>query len=93
MSCVFGLVLGLAASIGRELQSGVLLGEWELPAGTAILGRVPRIEPTIRDMEDHDEPASGKREPASAHRFAILSSAVLSVLAIMAAYFFATNRF
>ncbi len=39
-----GLVLGLALALGKEMQAGTLLGEWELPAGTTVLGRLPYIE-------------------------------------------------
>ena len=39
-----GLILGLLISFGLEYRSNRLQGEWELPEGTIILGRVPRIE-------------------------------------------------
>ncbi|HLH03524.1 MAG TPA: Wzz/FepE/Etk N-terminal domain-containing protein [Bryobacteraceae bacterium] len=41
---IAGLFLGAAAGLGLEYRKGVLLGEWELPAGTLVLGRVPPIE-------------------------------------------------
>jgi uncharacterized protein involved in exopolysaccharide biosynthesis len=40
------LVLAMAAAIGSELKKGILLGEWELPAGVVVLGRVPPIHAT-----------------------------------------------
>ncbi len=40
---VFGLVLGIVLAFGRELHAATLLGEWELPAGVAVLGRLPYI--------------------------------------------------
>ena len=39
----FGLFLGVACALGIELRRNRLLGEWELPAGVAVLGRVPMI--------------------------------------------------
>lgn len=40
---VLSLLLAGALIIGRAIQENVLLGEWELPRNTAILGRVPVI--------------------------------------------------
>lgn len=39
-----GLGLGVVAAVGMELRSGVLLGEWELPKGTLVIGTIPNIE-------------------------------------------------
>jgi len=49
--CGWGLGLALATGIGLviEFNKNVLLGEWELPADTPILGRVPRIVPRQPD--------------------------------------------
>lgn len=38
-----GLVLGLLVGFGLEFRKQTFLGEWELPAGTVVLGRVPLI--------------------------------------------------
>jgi hypothetical protein len=38
-----GLGLGLLVGFGIEYRKRKLLGEWELPLGTVILGRVPVI--------------------------------------------------
>lgn len=66
MSVIFGIVLGLITAIGREMQAGVILGEWELPAGVTILGRVCRIQPAVTTLvEDHDQIKPGKKEPLS----------------------------
>jgi len=37
---VFGLLLGLAAAVALEMRKQVVLGEWELPPGTPVLGRI-----------------------------------------------------
>jgi polysaccharide biosynthesis transport protein len=40
---VVGLIIGVLVSFVWEFRKQTLLGEWELPAGTAVLGRVPPI--------------------------------------------------
>jgi len=40
-----GLLLALLLGFGIELRQNVLLGEWELPAGTPVLARLPNIAP------------------------------------------------
>jgi polysaccharide biosynthesis transport protein len=47
VSGIAGFMLGVALAVGRELRAGVVLGEWELPKGVPILGRVPRIQPSF----------------------------------------------
>jgi uncharacterized protein involved in exopolysaccharide biosynthesis len=37
------LVLGAALALGLEWKRNVVLGEWELPPGVAVLGRIPRL--------------------------------------------------
>jgi len=46
-----GLLLALLLGFGTELRQNVLLGEWELPAGTLVLARLPYIEVPIRSGE------------------------------------------
>ena len=41
---VAGLALALLLGLGAEMRQNVVLGEWELPEGTAVLARLPRIE-------------------------------------------------
>lgn len=41
---MFSLLIAASLALALELRKGVLLGEWELPAGTPILGRTPWIE-------------------------------------------------
>jgi uncharacterized protein involved in exopolysaccharide biosynthesis len=38
-----GLVIGLVVGFALEFRKQIFLGEWELPAGTVVLGRVPPI--------------------------------------------------
>jgi succinoglycan biosynthesis transport protein ExoP len=38
-----GLALALLLAFAAELRKNVLLGEWELPEGTPVLARLPRI--------------------------------------------------
>jgi polysaccharide chain length determinant protein (PEP-CTERM system associated) len=80
VSVLVGFTLGIAAAIGRELQAGVLLGEWELPAGTAILGRISHIEP-VTSGSDNDGPNSGIRQPARALGLAGTCSALYILIA------------
>jgi protein tyrosine kinase modulator len=41
---VVSLLLALLLGLGAELRQNVVLGEWELPAGTPILARLPYVE-------------------------------------------------
>jgi polysaccharide chain length determinant protein (PEP-CTERM system associated) len=46
--CSFGgLLLGIVSALGRELRTNAILGEWELPKGVPVLGRIPRIVPAV----------------------------------------------
>ena len=72
-------MLGLLFAFGKELSRGRLLGEWELPLdGTAILARVPNFSLA--------EPRRGWRggNMGTKMRVAILSSALLSLLGMIA---------
>jgi uncharacterized protein involved in exopolysaccharide biosynthesis len=40
---VLGLLVAVIGGLVFEFHKNVVLGEWELPAGTVVLGRVPRI--------------------------------------------------
>jgi polysaccharide chain length determinant protein (PEP-CTERM system associated) len=41
---VFSLLLAGALAFLIELKKNVLLGDWELPAGTVVIGRLPRMQ-------------------------------------------------
>jgi hypothetical protein len=43
---IAGLIIGLLAGFVLEFRKQAFLGEWELPAGTVVLGRIPRIRGT-----------------------------------------------
>jgi uncharacterized protein involved in exopolysaccharide biosynthesis len=45
---VLGLALALLMGFAAELRQNVILGEWELPEGTPVLARLPRIELGVR---------------------------------------------
>jgi polysaccharide chain length determinant protein (PEP-CTERM system associated) len=41
--CLLGLAVGVGLSLLLESRKAVLLGEWELPSGVAVLGRLPMV--------------------------------------------------
>jgi polysaccharide chain length determinant protein (PEP-CTERM system associated) len=93
LGSALGLVIGLAFAVGGELRKDLLLGEWELPRDLVVLGRVPDIRLAIPAA------ASGVGQPSQRPlrwRFALVSSAVFSVLVVLAAaagYYFKWIRF
>jgi len=42
-SLLGALALGLLLALGLEIRKDTFLGEWELPAGVPVLGRIPRV--------------------------------------------------
>lgn len=75
LGAVFGLLLATGFAVGKEMKNNVLLGEWELPKDVPVLGRVPNI-----DLADAARlPRQGRR------RAALVSSALLSLIGILAA--------
>jgi polysaccharide chain length determinant protein (PEP-CTERM system associated) len=86
---LFGLVLGLVVGLGNEFKKATLLGEWELPKSTTILGRLPYIEinPGTAEHRLH-----GDKRRTRKLRLAILSSAVLSLLGIIVAGLYLVSR-
>jgi len=94
ISGVLGLALGLATALAVEFKRGVLLGEWELPSGVTILGRVPRIVPAVA-FHSSDTETRGTRERAAVKpNLATLYSTAGLLLGLMAAaiYLFVTHR-
>ena len=45
---VAGLMVGLLLGFALEFRKQTFLGEWELPAGTIVLGRVPLIRGSVQ---------------------------------------------
>ncbi len=87
---ILGLAIGLALGLGKEFHQGAFLGEWELPPGVVLLGRLPRIEMTAAPVESAaDGPRGGRR----ARFFWIVSSAAaLLLLAVLLGKRFALLR-
>jgi polysaccharide chain length determinant protein (PEP-CTERM system associated) len=61
MGCVGGLALGMVLAFGMELRRGVLLGEWELPEGFTVLGRVPPVKLAVAKSQERFTPKQAKR--------------------------------
>jgi uncharacterized protein involved in exopolysaccharide biosynthesis len=61
VGAVAGLMLGALLAFGLEWRHGVLLGEWELPEGTLVLGRVPPIRIAHGDVWGGPEKEVPKR--------------------------------
>jgi capsular polysaccharide biosynthesis protein len=59
MGSVMGLGVGLVLAIGNEARRNVLLGDWELPANTPVLGHLPRI---VLGKEKHSAGSSKVRK-------------------------------
>ncbi len=78
--CVAGLMLSLVLAAGREMKRGTLLGEWELPPGVVVMGRVPWIE---IHPDGSLETGYWRRKGLP---LALLSSAVLFACGIAAVY-------
>src|SRR5260370_12731711 len=48
---LFSLALALIVGFSVEVNQNVFLGEWELPAETPVLARVPQIEVPFTDPD------------------------------------------
>jgi len=46
-----GLLIGLSLGFLLEYRKQTFLGEWELPAGIVVLGRVPLIQMTSASLD------------------------------------------
>jgi polysaccharide biosynthesis transport protein len=73
---LFCLACGIALGIGMEIHDASLLGEWELPAGLTILGRLPYIEipPSAEPMSDGSGGSRLSRTAAALPGLALLSA-------------------
>lgn len=82
-SILLGLLSGLAVALLRELRAGVLLGEWELPAGVTVLSRVPHIEPVLKALDEPEERRGKKHRASLTAPLALRSPAVLLLIAAL----------
>jgi len=73
VGCALSLVVALAFAVAKEIKNHVVLGEWELPPGVAVLGRVPLIKADLRSSTEPRKP-----------KWAIVSSAARSLIGICA---------
>lgn len=83
---MLSLLSGVAFGSALEFRSNAFLGEWEVPAGLTILGRVPRIG--LPDVPPSRVPAwwAGK------WRMALLTSTCFGLLAVAATLYFRWGR-
>lgn len=79
IGCALSLALALVFPIVAETKKNAVLGEWELPEGLNVLGRVPFIEPTPLGL-----PTAGGKRRSQKWKW-LVSSVVLSILATCAA--------
>jgi uncharacterized protein involved in exopolysaccharide biosynthesis len=63
MGCAGGLAVGMLLGFGLELRRGVMLGEWELPEGSTVLGRVPPVRLAVAKRNHGFTPTESKRAP------------------------------
>ena len=77
MTSLMGLALGIALAFAAEWNKDLLLGEWELPAGVVVLGRLPTI-----NVERAGTSRPGRKK-AAARNLATTGSALMLVLAEM----------
>jgi polysaccharide chain length determinant protein (PEP-CTERM system associated) len=83
---IAGLVIGLVAGFVMELRANVILGEWELPAGVQVLGRLPYIDVVVSNQSAGPTGSARRWLPQrKLLRLALVSSAVFSVLGIVVA--------
>jgi polysaccharide biosynthesis transport protein len=84
IGCALSLALALVFPIAAETRKNALLGEWELPEGLNVLGRVPFIQPDPQVL------AAAGGKPGSQKWKWLVSTVVLSILATCAAgvYFY-----
>jgi uncharacterized protein involved in exopolysaccharide biosynthesis len=79
VAALAGLILGVGVALALEFHKGQLLGEWELPAGITVLGRVPMI--SVKDTSKNRKGGNVSSRAAAA-----LLIAVATVLTGVVAY-------
>jgi polysaccharide chain length determinant protein (PEP-CTERM system associated) len=63
MGVAGGLAIGMLMGFGIELRRGVMLGEWELPEGSTVLGRIPPVKLAVAKRKHGFTPTESKRAP------------------------------
>ena len=74
------LIIGLLLAIALEVRHNKLLGEWELPKGTFVLGRLPFIDLSAATSQKK----SGGRGTRKWLRRSVALSAALACLGVLA---------
>jgi polysaccharide chain length determinant protein (PEP-CTERM system associated) len=75
-AAIAGLVLGTVLGMAREVNKGVIVGEWELPSDVRVLGRIPAID---LNHASKQAPASRRRKRAKSGALAATSSLLLGI--------------
>lgn len=92
VGCVAALLISLVIAAARELRAGTLLGEWELPAEAAVLGRVPWI--SLEEATFEPGPGPGSRSWVQRNwRHALVLSVVVTLVFGIAAVVFQKLNF
>ena len=86
---LLSLALALIVGFSVEVKQNVFLGEWELPAETPVLARVPDIEVPPTDPDHADPGWEGTRTK----RLASISAALLSGLGVAAGTMYLAFRY
>jgi len=68
--CLLGLALGIGLSLLLESRKAVFLGEWELPDGVTVLGRLPVVEILPAIGEESKKPGFWRRRRIRAENWA-----------------------
>jgi hypothetical protein len=84
-------MVALAGFLGQELRKDRLLGEWELPAEVTVIARVPWI--SITGGGETSIFRGGWGALTRSKRLVVVSSALLSLLGLIAARFYLDHRF
>jgi uncharacterized protein involved in exopolysaccharide biosynthesis len=77
------LLLGLVVGFVTELRQNVFLGEWELPPGTPVLGRLPHIEVLVPQGPEETKPRGWfRRRKGLAARAAVTALILTKMVAL-----------
>jgi uncharacterized protein involved in exopolysaccharide biosynthesis len=60
--CALSLVLSVAIAFVTETKKNALLGEWELPTGVEVLGRVPFMTTEVEPVPSRDHNKKSRRK-------------------------------